>query len=42
MPSEEVTPRNVLMIGLTGSGKTEVARRIKELGEAPFIKVEAT
>lgn len=38
----EITPRNVLMIGPTGVGKTELARRIATLAEAPFIKVEAT
>ena len=39
---EEVTPKNILMIGPTGVGKTEIARRLARLAEAPFIKVEAT
>lgn len=38
----EVTPKNILMIGLTGVGKTEIARRLAKLANAPFIKVEAT
>lgn len=38
----EITPKNILMIGPTGVGKTEIARRIAKLAEAPFIKVEAT
>lgn len=39
---EEVTPKNILMIGPTGVGKTEIARRLAKLVKAPFIKVEAT
>ena len=39
---EEVTPKNILMIGPTGVGKTEIARRLAKLTDAPFIKVEAT
>jgi len=38
----EVTPKNILMIGPTGVGKTEIARRLAKLAHAPFIKVEAT
>jgi ATP-dependent HslUV protease ATP-binding subunit HslU len=38
----EVTPKNILMIGPTGVGKTEISRRLAKLAEAPFIKVEAT
>jgi ATP-dependent HslUV protease ATP-binding subunit HslU len=37
-----VTPKNILMIGPTGVGKTEIARRLAALANAPFIKVEAT
>jgi len=39
---EEITPKNILMIGPTGVGKTEIARRLARLANAPFIKVEAT
>ncbi len=39
---EEITPKNILMIGPTGVGKTEIARRLAKLANAPFIKIEAT
>src|SRR6476619_8221103 len=39
---EEVLPKNILMIGPTGVGKTEISRRLAKLAGAPFIKVEAT
>jgi ATP-dependent HslUV protease ATP-binding subunit HslU len=39
---EEVYPKNILMIGPTGVGKTEISRRLAKLAKAPFIKVEAT
>ena len=39
---EEITPKNILMIGPTGVGKTEIARRLARLVEAPFVKIEAT
>ncbi|VAW41110.1 ATP-dependent hsl protease ATP-binding subunit HslU [hydrothermal vent metagenome] len=39
---KEITPKNILMIGPTGVGKTEIARRLAKLADAPFIKVEAT
>src|SRR5690625_7208216 len=45
LPAElraEITPKNILMIGPTGVGKTEVARRLARLANAPFVKVEAT
>src|SRR5690606_5305532 len=38
----EITPKNILMIGPTGVGKTEISRRLAKLAKAPFIKVEAT
>lgn len=40
--SQEITPKNILMVGATGVGKTEIARRLAKLANAPFIKVEAT
>ena len=39
---EEILPKNILMIGPTGVGKTEISRRLAKLAEAPFLKVEAT
>ena len=39
---DEIIPKNILMIGPTGVGKTEIARRIAKLVKAPFVKVEAT
>src|SRR5699024_12611893 len=39
---EEIVPKNILMIGPTGVGKTEIARRLAKLVDAPFIKIEAT
>src|SRR5688572_26461879 len=39
---QEITPKNILMIGPTGVGKTEIARRLANLANAPFIKVEAS
>ncbi|MBN4047919.1 AAA family ATPase, partial [Oceanicaulis sp. AH-315-P02] len=39
---DEVTPKNILMIGPTGVGKTEIARRLSKLANAPFLKIEAT
>ena len=39
---DEVLPKNILMIGPTGVGKTEISRRLSKLAQAPFVKVEAT
>src|SRR5256712_1754252 len=39
---DEVAPKNIIMIGPTGVGKTEIARRLAKLAQAPFIKVEAS
>ena len=39
---DEVMPKNILMIGPTGSGKTEISRRLAKLADAPFVKIEAT
>src|SRR3990170_4814177 len=39
---QEITPKNILMIGPTGVGKTEIARRLARLADAPFVKVEAS
>src|SRR5690606_15809136 len=39
---DEITPKNILMIGSTGVGKTEIARRLAKLAQAPFVKVEAS
>ncbi|HEX6241114.1 MAG TPA: AAA family ATPase, partial [Polyangiales bacterium] len=39
---DEITPKNIIMIGPTGVGKTEIARRLAKLAQAPFVKVEAT
>src|SRR5699024_4974279 len=38
----EIVPKNIMMIGPTGVGKTEIARRLAKLAQAPFIKIEAT
>ena len=39
---DEVVPKNIIMIGSTGVGKTEIARRLSKLADAPFVKVEAS
>ena len=39
---DEIVPKNILMVGPTGVGKTEIARRLAKLVDAPFVKVEAT
>src|SRR4029077_641809 len=39
---DEIMPKNILMIGPTGVGKTEIARRLAKLADAPFVKLEAT
>src|SRR5271167_415624 len=39
---KDITPKNIIMIGPTGVGKTEIARRLAQLGGAPFLKIEAT
>src|SRR6476646_1573996 len=40
--AEEIAPKNILMIGPTGVGKTEIARRLAKLAQSPFVKVEAS
>ena len=39
---DEIAPKNIIMIGPTGVGKTEIARRLAKLANAPFLKIEAT